>query len=94
MRLGVCGMVPGDFRTITPQHLHMVRDMGLTGAAFHGVGDQLFDVQTADAIKSATSSLRSAWIYRSSVLLMVNASSTIRLISAPIPYAKLDVGLK
>ena len=51
MRLGVCGMVPGDFRTITPQHLHMVRDMGLTGAAFHGVGDQLFDVQTAECEK-------------------------------------------
>jgi len=48
MRLGVCGMLPDDFRTITHQHLEAIGALGLTGAAFHGVGDQLFDVRSAE----------------------------------------------
>lgn len=51
MRLGVCGMLPGDFRAITHQHLDAIRALGLTGAAFHGAGDQLFDLQTAECDK-------------------------------------------
>ena len=47
MRLGVCGMLPADFRTINHHHLDAIRALGLTGAAFHGAGDQLSDVQTA-----------------------------------------------
>ena len=54
MRLGVCGMVPQDFHTITPQHLHPIRALGLTGAALHSAGDQLFDVQTAECEKVRT----------------------------------------
>jgi sugar phosphate isomerase/epimerase len=54
MRLGVCGMVPSDFRTITHQHLEAIRALGLTAAAFHGVGDQLFDVTTAECDKVRT----------------------------------------
>ena len=51
MRLGVCGMLPGDFRAITHRHLDAIRALGLTGAAFHGAGDQLFDVQPAECAK-------------------------------------------
>ena len=51
MRLGVCGMVPQNFHTITLQHLQAIRSLGLTGAAFHGVGEQLFDVQTSECEK-------------------------------------------
>ena len=51
MRLGVCGMLPGDFRTIAHQHLDAIRALGLTGAAFHGAGDQLFDIQSAECEK-------------------------------------------
>ena len=54
MRLGVCGMVPQDFQTITLQHLQAIRALGLTGAAFHGVGEQLFDVQTSKCKKVRT----------------------------------------
>ena len=54
MRLGVCGMLPGDFRTITHRHLEAIRALGLTGAAFHGVGDQLFDVQSTECDKVRT----------------------------------------
>ena len=54
MRLGICGMVPQDFHTITPQHLHAIRTLGLTGAALHGASDQLFDVQAAECKKVRT----------------------------------------
>ena len=54
MRLGVCGMLPSDFRTITHQHLNAIRALGLTAAAFHGVGDQLFDIQAAECAKVRT----------------------------------------
>jgi sugar phosphate isomerase/epimerase len=47
-------MVPQDFQTITLQHLQAIRALGLTGAAFHGVGEQLFDVQTSKCKKVRT----------------------------------------
>ena len=54
MRLGVCGILPSDFRTITHQHLEAIRALGLTGAAFHGAGDQLFDVKSTECDKVRT----------------------------------------
>lgn len=48
MRLGVVGMLPQDFRTITPSHLETIRGLGLTGACFHGDGPTLFDIKPAD----------------------------------------------
>ena len=48
MRLGVVGFVPGDPRMITKEHLDAVKAVGFTSANFHGPGDQLGDVTTAD----------------------------------------------
>ncbi len=51
MRLGVVGMMPPDFRAITPQHLEAGRNLKLSGAAFHAPGDKLFGVETAECRK-------------------------------------------
>lgn len=48
MRLGVIGLLPRDFRDITPEHLRAIRALGLTGAGFHASGDLLFEVRAAD----------------------------------------------
>ncbi|MCL4861581.1 MAG: sugar phosphate isomerase/epimerase [Caldilineaceae bacterium] len=48
MRLGVVGMVPGDLRAIAEKHLKAVQALDLTAACFHGAGDRLFDVTSAD----------------------------------------------
>ena len=53
MRLGVCGMLP-DFRSINHHHLEAIQALGMTGAAFHGVGDQLFDHPTSESDKVRT----------------------------------------
>ena len=53
MRLGVCGMLP-EFRAIQHEHLEAIRALGLTGAAFHGDGQQLFDVTTAECERVRT----------------------------------------
>lgn len=51
MRLGVVGMLPGDFRIISPENLLAIRSLGLTSACFHVGSDLLFEVQTADCDK-------------------------------------------
>jgi len=51
MRLGVVGMLPGDFRTISPENLLAIRSLDLTSACFHVGSDLLFEVQTADCDK-------------------------------------------
>ena len=48
MRLGVVGMMPADFRQISPQHLEAVRALKLSGAAFHAPGDQLLQIQNSE----------------------------------------------
>ncbi|CAN5666281.1 hypothetical protein BH10CHL1_BH10CHL1_05500 [soil metagenome] len=48
MRLGVVGMLPADFRTITADHLKAIQALNLTGACFHAPGDMLFGVKTAE----------------------------------------------
>ena len=47
-------MLPSDFRAITHQHLVAIRALGLTGAAFHAAGDQLFDVTLTQCSKIRT----------------------------------------
>ena len=48
MRLGVCGMVPDDFRDINDSHLNAIRKLNLTAVAFHGNGDILRDVTSEE----------------------------------------------
>lgn len=48
MRLGVVGMVPGDPRAITAEHLEKARDLGVTSACYHAAGPALFELTTAD----------------------------------------------
>lgn len=48
MRLGVIGMLPGDFRDITADHLKAIQALGLTGAGFHAPGDRLSEVRTEE----------------------------------------------
>ena len=48
MRLGIVGMIPGDPREITSDHLNAVKELGVTSGNFHGPGDKLFDVTTSD----------------------------------------------
>lgn len=51
MRLGVVGMLPPDFRTISDHHLAAIKALNLTGAAFHAPGDQLATVSAAECHK-------------------------------------------
>lgn len=46
MRLGVVGMLPADFRTITVENLQAIQALNLLGACFHAGADILFDVKT------------------------------------------------
>jgi sugar phosphate isomerase/epimerase len=48
MRLGIVGMLPGDFRTFTKAHLQAIRDLEFTGFGFHFSGDDIFDVTPED----------------------------------------------
>mgnify|MGYP003951553027 CR=1 FL=1 len=48
MRLGVVGMVPSNFREITPQHLEAISALELTGAGFHYPGDKMSDLKTEE----------------------------------------------
>jgi sugar phosphate isomerase/epimerase len=48
MRLGVCGMIPSDFRQTNAEHLEDIKALGLSGAAFHYAGDQLDKISEAD----------------------------------------------
>lgn len=48
MRLGVCGMIPPDFRQTSATHLAAIKALGLSGAAFHYAGDQLDTISEAD----------------------------------------------
>ena len=48
MRLGVCGMIPSNFRETTPEHLEAIRALELTGAAFHYPGDKMNDLKSEE----------------------------------------------
>ena len=44
MRLGIVGMLPGDFRTFRPEQMRAIRDLGFTGFGFHLNGDDVFAI--------------------------------------------------
>ncbi len=48
MRLGIVGMLPGDFRTFRKEQMKAIRDLGFTGFGFHLSGDDIFDIKAED----------------------------------------------
>ncbi len=48
MRLGIVGMLPGDFRTFQPEQMQAIRDLGFTGFGFHLNGDDVFTITPAE----------------------------------------------
>ncbi len=48
MRLGIVGMLPGDFRTFTKTQMAAIRALTFTGFGFHLNGDDIFDITSAD----------------------------------------------
>ena len=48
MRLGVCGMIPGEFVQTSEQDLDAIRALGLSGAAFHYAGDKMSQLNADD----------------------------------------------
>ena len=48
MRLGVCGMIPGEFVQTSGQDLDAIRALGLSGAAFHYAGDKMGQLSVDD----------------------------------------------
>ena len=48
MRLGVCGMIPGEFVQTSGQDLDAIRALGLSGAAFHYAGDKMGQLSADD----------------------------------------------
>ena len=54
MRLGIVGMLPNDFRTITHAHLETLQSIGLTAASFHRDGEALADITNEDCRRVRT----------------------------------------
>ncbi|MEZ4673541.1 MAG: sugar phosphate isomerase/epimerase family protein [Caldilineaceae bacterium] len=54
MRLGIVGMLPNDFRQITPLHLETLQGLGLTGASFHREGTALTTITAAECQRIRT----------------------------------------
>ena len=52
MRLGIVGMLPGDFRTHEPAHLEAIRALDFTGAGFHFPGDLTPEIQPSEIDRS------------------------------------------
>ena len=52
MKLGIVGMLPGDFRTHEPSHLKAITDLGFTGAGFHFPGDEAGSITPDDIDRS------------------------------------------
>lgn len=48
MRLGIVGMLPGDFRTHTDEHFEAISKLGFTGAGFHFPGHLCEEINPAD----------------------------------------------
>ena len=51
MRLGIVGMLPGNFRTFTKEQMEAIRALEFTGFGFHFSSDDVFDVTTEDCEK-------------------------------------------
>jgi len=54
MRLGIVGLLPNDFRTITHAHLETLQALGLTAASFHRDGGALAEITTDDCQRVRT----------------------------------------
>ncbi|MBT3602757.1 MAG: sugar phosphate isomerase/epimerase [Candidatus Latescibacteria bacterium] len=54
MRLGIVGMLPGDFRTHTDEHFEAIHQLGFTGAGFHFPGHLCEEITPSD-IQACTS---------------------------------------
>ena len=48
MRLGIVGMLPGDFRTFQPEQMQAIRELSFTGFGFHLDGGDVFDIREED----------------------------------------------
>lgn len=48
MRLGIVGLLPGDFRTFTKAQMAEIRALSFTGFGFHLNGDDVFAITAAD----------------------------------------------
>ena len=48
MKLGIVGMLPGDFRTFTKSQMQAIRDLKFTGFGFHLNGDDVFNITAQD----------------------------------------------
>ena len=48
MRLGIVGMLPGNFRAFTKEQMEAIRGLEFTGFGFHFSSDDVFDVTTED----------------------------------------------
>ncbi|MGY8823716.1 MAG: sugar phosphate isomerase/epimerase family protein [Candidatus Latescibacterota bacterium] len=48
MKLGIVGMLPGDFRTFTQQQMQAIRDLSFTGFGFHFNGDEMESITPQD----------------------------------------------
>ncbi len=44
MRIGIVGMLPGDFRTFTKEQMQAIRDLEFTGFGFHFSDEAIYDV--------------------------------------------------
>ena len=51
MRLGIVGMLPGNFRTFTKEQMEAIRALEFTGFGFHFSSDDVFDVTAGDCEK-------------------------------------------
>ena len=52
MRLGIVGMLPGDFRTHTDKHFEAIAQSGFTGAGFHFPGHLTGEIRLSDIEQS------------------------------------------
>jgi sugar phosphate isomerase/epimerase len=52
LKLGIVGMLPGDFRTHESSHFEAIRDLGFTGAGFHFPGELAGDISPSDIDRS------------------------------------------
>lgn len=48
MRLGIVGMLPGDFRTFQKEQMQAIRELGFTGFGFHLNGEEVFAITSAE----------------------------------------------
>jgi sugar phosphate isomerase/epimerase len=51
MRLGIVGMLPGDLRNFTQNHLETIREQGFNGAGFHLPGELVDTISAEDSAR-------------------------------------------